>query len=113
MLVRQTLIIGTPGDNLTLETWDSVAVERASQRTRRIDFAGDIVNCLGCHHTGTVLLGKALRFLRYYVCDDQLGTRCMQAGTELAGDIATSLDGNTQALQAVSTEGPLHTHLHA
>src|SRR5438105_11478481 len=58
----QALIVGTPGNNVTLETWDGVVVERATQRARRIDFAGDIVNLLGCHHASAVLLGKSLRF---------------------------------------------------
>src|SRR2546426_395052 len=91
---------------------DGVVVERATQRARRIDLAGDIVNLLGCHHAGAVLLGKSLRFLRHYVSDDQLSTRGMQACAELAGDVATSLHSNAQPLQAVSMEGPLHTDLH-
>ena len=95
VFIAQALIVGTAGNNLTLETRDGVVVERATQRAWRIDLAGDIVNLLGCHHVGAVLLGKSPRFLRYHVCDDQLSTRGMQACAELAGDVATSLHSNT------------------
>src|SRR2546426_12408581 len=98
--MAQALIVGTAGNNLTLEARDGVVVERAAQRARRIHLAGDIVNLLGCHHAGAVLLGKSLRFLRYYVRDDELGTRGMQVCAELAGDVATSLQSNTQPLLA-------------
>jgi hypothetical protein len=65
------LLVGTPGDNVTPEACNGVVVGGATRRARRINFAGDIVNLPGCHHTDTVLLGKSLRFLKHYVCDDQ------------------------------------------
>src|SRR6266487_4279429 len=38
--IAQALIVGAPGNNLTLQTRDGVVIERATQRARRIDFAG-------------------------------------------------------------------------
>ena len=63
------LIVGTPGDTVTLEVRNGVVVEGGTRRARRINFAGDLANFPGCYHTGIVLLSKPLRFLRHYVCD--------------------------------------------
>ena len=56
----ETLLVGTPGDDLTLQPGDGVVIERASQRAGGTDLAGDSIRLLGRSQTGAIRLRQPL-----------------------------------------------------